>query len=180
MTNEFLQIGRIVAAQGLNGELRIYPNTDFPERFLKPGKRWLLRPNSSQPQPIDLVKGRYLEGKGLYVVQLAGVENRTQAEALRDCKILIPASDRQPLAADEFHVADLIGLRVFDQPTQTLIGTVTDVISAGNDLLQVECLAAPEDGKPRTVLIPFVNAIVPVVDLKQQRIEITPPPGLVE
>jgi 16S rRNA processing protein RimM len=180
MSDNFLEVGKIVAPQGLNGELRVYPNTDFPERFLEPGQRWLLRPNASQPQPIDLLRGRYLDGKGLYIVQLAGVNDRTQAEALRDCKILIPASDRLPLEKDEFHVADLIGLRVFDQPTQTLIGTVTDVISAGNDLLQVECLPSPEDGKPRTVLIPFVNAIVPIVDLKQQRIEITPPAGLVE
>jgi 16S rRNA processing protein RimM len=131
----------------------------------------------SIPQPIELVQGRYLEGKGLYVLQLAGVSDRTQAEALRDALLVVPASDRPPLDADEFHVLDLIGLEVYDQASQQLIGTVKSLIQAGNDLLEVEYTGrAP--GK--TVLIPFVKAIVPVVDLKQHRVEITPPVGLIE
>lgn len=176
MTDSFLEIGKILSPQGLKGELRIYPNTDFPERFLEPGKRWLLKPGQQAPQAIELVRGRYLEGKGLYVVQLAGINNRDQAEALRDGKILIPASDRPALEAGEFHVADLIGLQVFDQTTQTLIGSVINVLAAGNDLLEVQ-YAAP---RTTTVLIPFVHAIVPVVDLAQRRIEITPPTGLID
>lgn len=177
MTNNFLEIGCIVAAQGLKGELRIYPNTDFPDRFLQPGKRWLLRPGQAEPQPIELVKGRYLDGKGLYVVQLAGIDDRNQAEALKDCKILIPASDRLPLAEDEFHVNDLIGLQVYEQATQTLVGEVVNVLSAGNDLLEVQYA---NQAQPKTVLVPFVKAIVPVVNLSLRRIEITPPSGLIE
>ncbi|HEY9659223.1 MAG TPA: ribosome maturation factor RimM, partial [Allocoleopsis sp.] len=38
----WLEIGKIVGVQGLKGEVRIYPNSDFPERFEQPGKRWLL------------------------------------------------------------------------------------------------------------------------------------------
>jgi 16S rRNA processing protein RimM len=179
MTDDFLEIGKIVGAQGLKGELRVYPNTDFPERFLEPGQRWLLKPGQSEPQSIELVKGRYLDGKGLYVVQFAGVDNRDQAETLRDCKILILASDRPPLQEDEFHVADLIGLQVFEQASQTLVGEVVNVLAAGNDLLEVQYSQAAQLSK-KTVLIPFVHAIVPVVDLAQQRIEITPPVGLLE
>jgi len=176
MTSDFLEIGLIVSAQGLKGELRVYPNTDFPERFLQPGKRWLLRPGQTQPELVQLVKGRYLDGKGLYVVQLAGVDDRNQAETLRDCKILIPASDRPPLEEDEFHVGDLIGLHVYDQGSQTLIGEVINVLAAGNDLLEVKCF---NQTSSKTVLIPFVKAIVPVVDLSTRRIEITPPVGLI-
>jgi len=182
MSQEFLEIGRILSPQGLQGEVRVLPNSDFPERFLEPGQRWLLRPGQTDPQPIELQKGRYLHGKGLYVVQLAGVNDRTQAETLKDCKLLIPASDRPILAADEFHVADLIGLAVYDQASQTLIGHVINLISAGNDLLQVQYHYQDGQpvGKPTTVLIPFVKPIVPIVDLQQRRIEITPPTGLIE
>lgn len=180
MTDEFLEIGKIVSPQGLKGELRVYPNSDFPERFLDPGPRWLLYPGQREPQPIELVKGRYLEGKGLYVVQFSGIGDRDQAEALRDCKILIPASDRPQLQEDEFHVSDLIGLPVFEQQSQRLIGAVVNVIPAGNDLLEVKYVQTGDHKKAETVLIPFVKAIVPVVDLRQQRIEITPPAGLIE
>ncbi|QLE58190.1 ribosome maturation factor RimM [Nostoc sp. TCL26-01] len=179
--DNWLQIGKIVAAQGLSGEVRVYPDSDFPERFEVPGKRWLLHPGETEPQPIELLKGRYLEGKNLYILQLAGVKNRTQAEELRDCILFVPASDRPELGEDEYHVIDLIGMEVFLQASGELVGTVVDVIPAGNDLLEVNLhTSTTSDKKPPTVLIPFVKAIAPVVDLSSRRMEITPPPGLLE
>ncbi|MBD3881331.1 ribosome maturation factor RimM [Phormidium tenue FACHB-886] len=175
--NEWLEIGKIVSAQGLKGELRIYPNTDFPERFVQPGKRWILRPGSTELESIELKSGRYLNSKGLYLVRFAGIDDRTQAEALRDCRIFVPEGDRPLLEEDEFHVPDLLGLEVFEQATQRLIGIVTDVIPAGNDLLEVQ---PTDNAEAPKILIPFVKAIVPVVDLPQRRIEITPPTGLID
>ena len=172
LPDPLLEIGKIVTAHGLKGEVRVYPDSDFPERFEAPGRRWMLRPGATEPEPIELISGYLLEGKGLYVLQLEGIGDRTQAEALRGCKLLVPASDRPELTEGEFHVADLIGLAVFDQASQTLIGTVTDILPAGQDLLEV----THATGK---VLIPFVEPIVPIVDLDQGRIEITPPPGLI-
>ncbi|MEP0868375.1 ribosome maturation factor RimM [Trichocoleus desertorum AS-A10] len=175
----WLQIGKIVAAQGLKGEVRVYPDSDFPERFEQPGTRWLLPTDATEPQPIELIKGRYLHGKNMYILQLAGISDRDQAEALKGCKLLVPESDRPQLEEGEFHVIDLIGLDVFDQATQALLGTVTDVIPAGNDLLEVK-LVAPSNPKQPTVLVPFVKEIVPVVDLAARRVELTPPVGLIE
>ncbi|HEY9613810.1 ribosome maturation factor RimM [Allocoleopsis sp.] len=205
MDNEdWLEIGKIVAPQGLKGELRVYPNSDFPERFEEPGQRFLKRPGETEPQPVELLGGRYVPGKGLYVVRLAGVENCDQAEALRDSVLFVPASDRPELGEDEYHVIDLLDLEVFNQVTGELLGVVVDVIPAGNSLLEVKLHKQPEaapakpeaalptrtskirkakrpkEKKPVTVLIPFVKAIAPVVDLQRGRIEITPPPGLLE
>ncbi|HIK44442.1 MAG TPA: ribosome maturation factor RimM [Leptolyngbyaceae cyanobacterium M65_K2018_010] len=186
-TADWIEIGRIVAAQGLKGEVRVYPSSDFPERFLEPGRRWLRRLNAPQPQPVDLVRGRWLEGKGLYVVQLEGISDRTQAETLRGATLLVPASERPTLAADEFYVADLIGLRVLLQANGQEIGRVSDFFEAGNDLLEVTLTAPagePGEGQnistPRRVLVPFVPAIVPTVDLTQGVIYVDPPRGLLE
>lgn len=185
---EWLEIGKIVSPQGLDGEVRVYPNSDFPERFVEPGRRWLLCPGGKEPQPIELLGGRYIEGKGLYVIEIAGVEDRNSAEDLRGCLLMVPESDRPILGEDEYHVLDLIGLEVFMQVSGESVGTVVDVIAAGNDLLQVKLHPLSVDGKEdmtkdkgqKTVLIPFVKAIAPVVDLSAKRIEITPPPGLLE
>ncbi len=181
--NNWIEIGKIVAAQGLKGEVRIYPNSDFPERFLEPGTRWLLSAGQAQPQPIELVRGRYMDGKGMFVVQLAGIDHRDQAEALRGASLMVPASDRPILDEDEYHVVDLLGLEVVDQASQRSIGVVTDVIPAGNDLLEVKRHpdpTQPTEKAAKPVLIPFVKAIVPVVDLAAGRIEITPPKGLID
>jgi 16S rRNA processing protein RimM len=186
--SEWLEIGTIVAPQGIHGEVRVYADTDFPERFEVPGERWLLRPEEREPQSIKLLAGRYIEGKNLYVIKLAGVENRNQAEELRGCKLMVKASDRPQLGEDEYHVRDLIGLEVFMHESGELVGSVVSVISAGNDLLEVQrspSFANNQSSKPKqkeqkTILIPFVKAIVPVVDLAAHRIEITPPIGLLE
>ncbi|WP_413171395.1 ribosome maturation factor RimM [Anabaena azotica] len=177
--DDWLEIGKIVAPQGLAGELRVYPNTDFPERFEEPGTRWLLRPGEMAPQPIELLDGRYVEGKNLYVIKLEGVSDRTAAENMRDCRLFVPISDRPELEDGEFHVIDLLGLSVFMQETGQFVGTVVDILPSGHDLLEVKFDPAfAEDKAGKTVLIPFVMEIVPIVDLETRRVEITPPPGL--
>ena len=184
-SDDWLEIGTIVGSQGLKGQVRVYPNSDFPERFEEPGKRWLLRPSETEPQPIELLEGYFISGKGIYVLTLAGVEDRNQADALRGCRLMVPESDRPVLAEDEYHILDLIGLEVFNQLTDERLGVVVDIVPAGNDLLVVSCPQSLADNheaktKDKEVLIPFVEAIVPVVDIPQKRIEITPPPGLLE
>ena len=171
---QWIEIGRIVAPQGLRGEVKVLPASDFPERFVQLGQRWLMRPGASEPEAIELQRGRYLSNKGLYVVQFAGIETRNQAEALRGATLIVPASDRPPLAVGEFHLLDLVGLTVFDRHNQDVVGTVVSIASAGNDLLEVKLQHNPET----TVLVPFVKEIVTLVDLSNHRIEIAPPSGL--
>jgi 16S rRNA processing protein RimM len=166
-----MEIGLIVAPQGLNGELRVYPHSDFPERFEEPGERWLYSVGLAVPQSVQLQRGYYIPGKDLYVVKLANVDNRNQAEALRGKMLVVPATDRLELEEGEYHVQDLIGLRVFLQETGAEVGVVVDMMKTGNDLLVIRA-------GDKELMVPFVGAIVPVVDVVNGRIEITPPEGL--
>ncbi|MBW4552346.1 MAG: ribosome maturation factor RimM [Aphanocapsa sp. GSE-SYN-MK-11-07L] len=170
---DWLEIGTVVSAQGLKGEVRVYPDSDFPERFEIPGQRWLWHKGAEQPEARELVHGRYLSGKGLYVLKFADVNTREQAEAMKGYRLVVSQADRLPLAAGEFHLHDLIGLAVFQQVSQEQVGTVIGVATAGNDLLEVQL--SPAQSK---VFIPLVREIVPTVDLANGRIEITPPAGL--
>ncbi len=174
---DLLVVGRFVAAQGLRGELRLLPLSDFPERFTDPGPRWLTCPGQP-PRPVDLLAGRRLPGRELFVVRLAGIEERSAAEALVGAELLVPSADRPPLRPGEFHLLDLVGLEVRllpeTDPAAPPIGTVSDLVHAGNDLLEVELRGG------RRLLIPFVEAIVPVVNLAEGWIGLTPPPGLLE
>lgn len=201
---ELLEVGKITSPQGLKGELRVYPDSDFPERFTKAGIRWLQHPHTSVITEVKLLGGRYLSGKNLYVIKLEGIDNRDRAEELRNYKLLVDKSDRPQLNKDEYHVADLVDLPVYHRDTEEKIGVVVDMYSAGNDLLEIKLDRQPEidpqvkrdlsqisrrskrkkfrpkSNKPVTILIPFVREIVPVVDLSEGRIEITPPEGLIE
>jgi len=182
---ELLEVGRLVSAQGLQGELRLNPLSDFPERFTVPGRRWI-QGRTGPAKAVMLLGGRQLPGKELYVLRLEGVNDRSSAEALVGHALLVPASDRPPLAEGEFHLLDLVGLEVRLLADGRGIGRVTDLLHAGNDLLEVELAAAPgigepaEQTKPRRILIPFVEPIVPEVHLGEGWLGITPPPGLLE
>jgi 16S rRNA processing protein RimM len=174
----WMEIGSIVGAQGIKGEVKVYPNSDFPERFEQAGERWLWGARDTEPRSIQLEQGYEIPGKGLYVVKLAGISDRTQAENLRGQMLILPITDRPRLSAGEYHSQDLIDLPVFDRSTGVQIGIVGDIFTAGHEILVVN--APNGDGKTAEVMIPFVKAIVPIVDIPNQRIEILPPPGLLE
>ena len=174
----WMEIGSIVGAQGIKGEVKVYPNSDFPERFERAGERWLWGSQDTEPRSIQLEKGYAIPGKGLYVVQLAGIRDRNQAEQLRGTMLLLPITSRPKLAVGEYHSQDLIDLPVFHQETGVEIGIVGDIFTAGHQILVVK--APIGNGKTTEVMIPFVTAIVPTVDIPNRRIEILPPPGLIE
>ena len=199
---EWVEIGTIVAPQGLRGEVRVKSDSDFPKRFEEPGSRWLQCGKNNPPQPVELLGGYQIPGKNAYVVELEGIKDRNQAGALRGCKLLVAKSDRPTLAEDEYHLADLINLQVYNQLNEENIGVVVNIFTAGNDLLEVQLHQQlsiqaessldlskikriskrrkfkPKKPKAVTVLIPFVREIVPVVDLERRIIEINPPYGL--
>lgn len=200
-SDNLIEVGKVVSPQGLRGELRIYSDSDFPERFIKPGMRWLQHPKTKEIAEVELLSGRAAK-KNLYVIKLAGVDNRDRAEELRQYILLADKRDKPALEPDEYHVSDLIDLEVYDRTTGENIGVTIEMYSAGNDLLEVKLHQQPDrqptateessispnkrkkakskDSKPATVFIPFVREIVPVVDLKNKRLEILPPPGLLE
>ena len=173
-SEDWLPVGRVVGAQGLKGELKINPSTDFPERFTRPGPRWLTPSRGGAPREVVLISGRQLPGRSLFIVRLEGVNDRASAETLIGNDVLVRSDDRPALADGEFHLLDLVGLEARLQPEGASLGTVKDLISAGNDLLKIQ----RPDG--RTLLIPFVEAIVPEVHLKDGWLLLTPPPGLLE
>jgi 16S rRNA processing protein RimM len=105
------------------------------------------------------------------VVKLAGVSDRDGAEALRNKMLVVPSTDIPKLPAGEYHVSALIGLKVVLQSNRSIVGEIVDLMSAGHTILVVR-------GAAGDMMIPFVTAIVPVVDLAAGLVEITPPEGL--
>ena len=79
--DKWMSIGELVAPQGLKGDIRIKPSSDFPERFTKPGKRWIQKANEL-PTEIKLQKGTLIPGKSIYVLSIEGVSNRSSAEKI--------------------------------------------------------------------------------------------------
>ena len=208
-SDDLVQVGAVVGAHSLRGEVRVKPMTDFvEERFMTTGAalRVELAPQGKSTKsgefdaPIGEVRevkvrsGRWVTSKGRndVIVKLAGCDDRNAAEELIGTRLYILPSDRTPLRNgendendDEFYAQELEGLRVIDQATGNEVGTVADIVrGAGTqDLLKVEFVALDEEtgiDADFYVYVPFVKEIVPLVDTKGGFMEITPPTGLLE
>jgi 16S rRNA processing protein RimM len=164
-----LVVGRIGRPHGVRGELTVEVRTDSPELRFAPGSSLLTDPSAAGPLVID--DARWHSGKLL--LTFAGVRDRTAAEALRNVRLVVDVPDDEtPDDPEEFYDHQLVGLAAVGAGGAAL-GTVSDVLHLpSQELLSV----TTADG--REVLVPFVQELVPEVDVAGGRVLITPPPGL--
>jgi 16S rRNA processing protein RimM len=143
--------------------------TDEPELRFAPGSRLDTDPVSVGP--LTVAGRRWHSGNLL--VRFEGISDRTAAAELGGTWLL---ADSATFAAlddpDLFRDGDLVGLSV-RTVDGTVVGTVTDVLHHGQDILAI----APSAGAGQ-ILVPFVKAIVPEVDLPGGVMIIDPPEGL--
>ena len=105
--NEWLIVGLITSCHGNNGQVKVKSLSDFDERFLKPGMRWLQKENE-MPSEIELISGYKQPGKETFIVKFLGINTRNQAEPLKKSKILVKADKLPKLKKEEFHLLELI------------------------------------------------------------------------
>ena len=174
--NEWLVVGLITSCHGINGQVKVNSLSDFEERFLKPGTRWLEKENET-PSEIELTSGFKQPGKETFIIKFQGINTRDNAEQLKKYKILVKANKLPELKKEEFHLLELINLQVkiLENDKLKIIGKVINLENERNNLLVIELLE-----NQKKVLIPFVNEIVPLVDIKNNFLIIDPPTGLLE
>ena len=157
-SNERIVIGRVGAAHGIRGELRVIPLTDFPERFaalreVMVGDE-LLHIESVKPQGKNFLM-RFRE----YTV-------REDAQKLTGRLLTVARAEAAPLDEGEYYVFDIVGLTVYDEEDNEL-GTVENVLRTGsNDVYAVRS----EDG--REILIPALRKAVRTIDVPNGRMTV--------
>lgn len=166
-----LVVGRIGRAHGLKGDVSVEVSTDEPELRLGPGA--VLATDPASVGPLTVESGRVHSGRLL--LRFAGVTDRNGAEALRGTLLIAQVDpEERPEDPEEYYDHQLVGLDVL-LSDGTAVGELTEVIHLPyQDLLTVRTPDGVE------VLVPFVERIVPTVDLANQRVVIDPPPGLID
>jgi 16S rRNA processing protein RimM len=165
-----LVVGRIAKAHGVAGEVSVDVRTDNPDERFAIGSTLDTEP--AERGPLTVERARWHAGRLL--VGFSSVCDRSAAEELRGTMLVVDSATSGLTSDDEdFWDHDLIGL-IVETADGTPLGPVTDVLHPpGTDLLSID--VAGQD-----VLVPFVAAIVPVVDLAGRRIVIDPPEGLLD
>ncbi len=173
---EWLIVGLITSPQGVNGKIKVKSLSDFEERFTKPGIRWIHKENE-YPRALELTAGFKKPGKESFVIKFKEINNRNQAEKLKGYNLLVKVDEIPQLNNDEFHLTELVNLnvKILENNKLKIIGKVINLENERNNLLVIKLLE-----KNKEVLIPFVKDIIPEIDLKNNFLIITPPPGLLE
>lgn len=173
-TGETLVVGRIGKPHGLRGEVTVEPRTDEPERRFALGAHLIAqrnRPEAGAPATLTVAGSRWHSGRLL--LRFEEIADRDAAEAARGTMLLIPL-DRaeEPEADGEYYDHQLIGLRARADDGRE-VGSIAEIIhGAAQDLLVIR---PPGGGE---ILVPFVEALVPVVDLAAGVLVIADRPGL--
>jgi 16S rRNA processing protein RimM len=166
-----LVVGRIGRPNGLRGELTWRVHTNRPDSGFGAGS--VLATEQAARGPLTVSSVRWHSGRLL--VSFAGCADRTSAEDLRGTLLVLDSAEVAPAEdPNEFHDYELIGLDVATVAGEP-VGVVADVLHQGQDLLVIR-----PDRPGAEVLVPFVAALVPEVDVKAGRLVIDPPPGLLD
>lgn len=145
------KLGQIVNAVGLKGESKVYPYTDYKERFEELDSLYI------ENTLYNIEKVRYM-GE-MAIVKFEGVSDRNAAEALKGSYLYIDRENARELDEDEYFIPDLIGLEIKDEKGG-VIGKLSDVIqNAAHDVYEIEM----PDG--RKFMIPAVGEFVLDVDM---------------
>lgn len=146
--------------------------TDSPEERFREGAVLTARRRDGSVGQLTVVASRPHSGRLL--VTFEQIHTREDADAARGVLLLADTADLPPSQdPDEFYDHELEGLRA-ELVDGTAAGTVQEIVHApGGDLLSLDY-----DG--RTVLVPFVHEIVPVVDIAGGRVVLDPPEGLLD
>ncbi len=170
-----LRVGRLVKAHGLKGALKLELYTDDPDGRFVPGAVFTLQVPEASPWHGKTVTVREFRWMNSHpVVFFDDIDDRTGAESIVRAILWIDQDESAPDEDDAWFDHQLVGLDVVRDGVR--VGRVVRV----DHLPAQDLLIVQPAGSGDEILVPFVAAIVPEVDVADGRVVVTPPAGLFE
>lgn len=167
---DLLKVGVITTTHGVRGEVKVYPTTDEPERFLE--LDYVLLDTGRELRKLEIKNVKFF--KILVILKFKGVDNINDIEKYKGRDLWIPREEGQELEEDEYYIADLLGMSVVLEDGQEF-GTLKDVMETGaNDVYIID---SAEHGE---VLLPAIKECILDVDLEKNVMTIHLMKGLIQ
>ncbi|MFN3924333.1 ribosome maturation factor RimM [Pseudarthrobacter scleromae] len=164
-----LQVARIGKPHGIRGEVTVQVLTDAPGDRFVPGTEFVVEPASAGP--LTVISARW--NKDILLLGFDEIGTRNEAETLRGAKLFIETEELDEDDDEGWYEHELVGLEARIGPR--VVGKVTALNTMPvQDLLMI---TTPEG---KEILVPFVEQIVPEVNVDGGFILLTPPDGLFE
>lgn len=168
MSDNFLEVGKIVTVHALKGEVKIAAWCDYPEFICDFDYLYL---DKNGHNFLEIERARVF--KGMVIAKFKGYDTVEEAQKLRD-KILYISRDDVELDEDTYFIKDLIGLKVYDFNTGKEYGIIKDVFQTGaNDVYTIK-------NGDKEFLIPAIADVVKLTDIENGIMKIIPLEGLIE
>ncbi|QDW30082.1 ribosome maturation factor RimM [Arthrobacter sp. KBS0702] len=164
-----LQVARIGKPHGIRGEVTVQVLTDAPGDRFVPGTQFVVEPASAGPLTVESARWN----KDILLLAFEEVETRNEAEALRGAKLFIETEELDEDDDEGWYEHELVGLDV--RVGDAVVGKVS-----GLHTMPVQDLLVVTDQAGKEILIPFVEQIVPEVNVAEKYVLVTPPAGLFE
>ncbi len=171
-TGDIISIAKIVGTHGLRGTCKIFCYGDGEDVFAA-GRKIFLKNAAGvlASHDVDWVKPH----ARTLLLALEGITDRSQAESLVGCEIMIDKASLPRLAAGTYYWHELIGLAVVTIEGRPL-GRLTAVMPTGSN--DVYVVNSQEDGAANEILIPALKSVIVEVDLAAGRMRVDLPEGL--
>lgn len=167
---QYLQVGVITQTHGVRGEVKVFPTTDDPERFLDL-KRVLLD-TGKEKISLEIKSVKFF--KQFVILKFKGIDNINDIERYKRCPLLVNREDAVELEEDEYFIADMIGMAVWTDDDKEF-GTLKDVIETGaNDVYIIQ---SKDHGE---VLVPAIKECIIDVNVEEQKMVIHLMDGLLD
>ncbi len=165
---ELLQVGILSSTHGVKGEMKVFPTTDDPNRFKK-NKHYILM-NHGKQMSVEVESVKFF--KQFVILKFKGFESLDEILPYKGCALFVTRSNAIKCQKDEYFIADLIGVEVYDEENN-MLGTISDVIQTGaNDVYVVT------DDKGNEKLIPAIKQCVKDIQIDANKMTIHIMPGL--
>ncbi len=166
----YLRVGVISSTHGLKGEVKVYPTTDDPERFLDLDQVYLDIGGEYKTLGLEHVKFF----KNQVILKFREFHDISEVEKYKGRDLLIAREQAVPLEENENYIADLIDMKVWTDQGRYL-GVLTDVLETGaNDVYAVETEEKKE------LLIPAIPACILEVNVEEKKMTVHLLEGLLE
>ena len=164
-----VRLARIGKPHALRGEVTVQLHTDDPDGRLGIGA--VLQTAPAEEGPLTVSSHRVHQG--ITLLGFEEVPDRTAAERMRGV-VLVGPSESEQTDDEGYYPAELEGLEVVDAAGEPLGTVVTLHLRPAQDILEIRL---PGGHQP---LVPFVEELVPTIDLEAGRVTVTAPAGLLE
>lgn len=166
----YLRVGVIASTHGLKGEVKVFPTTDDPERFLE--LETVILDTGKEYKSLEVGGVKFF--KNQVILKFREFNDINDVEQYKGKDILITRDQAVPLEENENFITDLIGMEVYTDEDR-LLGTLTDVLKTGaNDVYVVKAEAGKE------ILLPAIPSCILKVDVEEARMRVHILEGLLE